>query len=567
MGNDKGFSPRSRGLKAAAAMGYSRSSLAAAACGPFGSVTVRASSSGPRAEAHGYDSGVLPSRRAAARKPSWFARTSASESPPNFSSSAFATSKATTASSTTLAALIALMSLRSQPASVGFIVVRSTLASGLPSVLIGFIAPRTTIGWPLVMPPSMPPAWFVDLVKPSDGVPRWAGSKLISSWTCEPGRRAASKPRPISTPLNAWMPTTAAARRLSSRAFHQALDDDAIELSFSADRDNLQGRMKTLSRNTARAFELLALAVGAARIDPEATERVRAQVLASLRRESNDPDHAAARLFRLHSYPDHPYGRPTKGDLAILPTITRDDILAMRGRVMARDALRIAVVGAIDAAALGREIDRVFAGLPARADLQPVADVAMAGVGECHVTAIDLPQSTIRFGRAGLRRDDPDYVAATVVNHCLGGGAFTARLYKEVREKRGLCYSVYAQNADLDHSAMMVGATSTKNERAREAIDVIRGEIDAIARGGVGEEELDKARKYLIGSYALRFDTSRKIAGHLCSLQLDGYGVDRLDERNALIAAVTVEDAARAAGRLYGDGGLLITVAGRPVGL
>ena len=354
---------------------------------------------------------------------------------------------------------------------------------------------------------------------------------------------------------------------LDSEAFHQALEDNAIEMSFSADRDNLQGRMKTLSRNTARAFELLALAVRDARIDPEATERVRSQVFASLKREMNDPDHAAARLFRIHSYPNHPYGQPVKGDLAILPTITRDDIVAMRGRVMARDTLRIAVVGAIDAAALGREIDRVFADLPAHAELMPVADVAIGGVGERHVTTIDLPQSTIRFGRAGLRRDDPDYVAATVVNHCLGGGAFTARLYKEVREKRGLCYSVYAQNADLDHTAMMVGATSTKNERAREAIDVISSEIDLMARDGVDAAELDKAQRYLIGSYALRFDTSRKIAGHLCSLQLDGYDVDRLDERNALIAAVTLEDAARVAGRLYGDGGLLITIAGRPIGL
>ncbi len=354
---------------------------------------------------------------------------------------------------------------------------------------------------------------------------------------------------------------------LDSAAFHQALEDEAIELSFSADRDNLQGRMKTLSRNMGRAFELLALAVLDARIDAEATERVRSQIFASLKRETNDPDHAAARLFRLHSYPNHPYGRPTKGDLAILPTITRDDIVAMRGRVMARDTLKVAVVGAIDPDTLGREIDRVFAGLPAHADLTPVPDVVIGGVGERHVAAIDLPQSTIRFGRAGLRRDDPDYTAASVVNHCLGGGAFTARLYKEVREKRGLCYSVYSQNADLDHSAMMVGATSTKNERALEAIDVIRGEIDGIARDGVGASELAKAQKYLIGSYALRFDTSRKIAGHLCSLQLDGYDVDRLDRRNALIAAVTVDAAARAAKRLYGDGELLITVAGRPVGM
>ena len=150
-----------------------------------------------------------------------------------------------------------------------------------------------------------------------------------------------------------------------------------------------------------------------------------------------------------------------------------------------------------------------------------------------------MPQSTIRFGRPGILRGDPDYDVTTVVNHCLGAGSFTSRFYKEVREKRGLCYSVYSQNSELDHTSMFVGATSTKNERAQEAIDTIRTEIDLMAKDGIGDDELDKAKKYLVGSYALRFDTSRKIAGQLCNLQLDGYGVDRLDSRNESIARVT----------------------------
>ncbi len=352
---------------------------------------------------------------------------------------------------------------------------------------------------------------------------------------------------------------------LDSSAFHQALDDRAIELSFSADRDALQGRLKTLSRHSERAFELLALTVNQARLDPEAIERVRGQLGASLRNEVNDPDHAAARLFRQNSYPEHPYGQPVKGDLDILSTLTREDLVTMRTRLLARDNLKVAVVGAIDAATLGRELDCVFASLPAKASLAAVSTVTFDGTGTRHLRTIDLPQSTIRFGRQGIMRSDPDFNVATVVNHCLGGGAFTARLYKEVREKRGLCYSVYSQNSELDHAAMFVGATSTKNARVTEAIDTIRDEIVKLSTDGIPEDELDKAKKYLTGSYALRFDTSRKIAGQLVSLQLDGYGVDRLDTRNASIAAVNVEDAARVAKRLLGDGDLLITIAGKPI--
>jgi zinc protease len=151
-----------------------------------------------------------------------------------------------------------------------------------------------------------------------------------------------------------------------------------------------------------------------------------------------------------------------------------------------------------------------------------------------------------------------------VVNHILGGGIFSARLFREVREKRGLAYSVYSQLVTYDHAAMFYGGTSTKNERAADSMAVIEKEISSLSDFGPTEEELDKAKKYLIGSYALRFDTSTKIAGQLVNLQSEGFGVEYLDERNKLIAAVTMEDAKRASKRLFGDTKLLVTVAGNP---
>ncbi len=154
-----------------------------------------------------------------------------------------------------------------------------------------------------------------------------------------------------------------------------------------------------------------------------------------------------------------------------------------------------------------------------------------------------------------------------VVNHVLGGGVFSARLFREVREKRGLAYSVYSQLATYDHAAMLIGSTSTKNERAAESLHVIEAEIRSLGEQGPQEDELDKAKNYLIGSYDLRFDTSTKIASQLVHIQTEGYGVEYLDERNRLIAAVSLEDAKRAAKRLLGDAQLLVAVAGRPVGM
>jgi zinc protease len=352
-----------------------------------------------------------------------------------------------------------------------------------------------------------------------------------------------------------------------AEAFHRALDEDAIEISFSADRDVLTGRMQTLSRNCARAFDLLRLAVCEARLDTEPFDRVVKQVAASLKREANDPDYVAGRTFRALSYPNHPYGQPVRGDLASLPTIGRSDLGDIRAAMFARDNLKVAAVGAIDATTLAKHLDEVFGPLPAKAELAPVSPSGFSGEGTRKVVELDVPQSTIRFGRQGIGRKDPDFIPATVVNHILGGGIFSARLFREVREKRGLAYSVYSQLVTFDNAAMLCGGTSTKNERAAESMSVIEAEIVNLATVGPTEAELDKAKKYLVGSYALRFDTSTKIAGQLARMQSDGFDVTYLDARNKLIAAVTMADAKRAAGRLFGDGKLLVAVAGRPDGM
>jgi zinc protease len=340
-----------------------------------------------------------------------------------------------------------------------------------------------------------------------------------------------------------------------------------VEISFSAGRDSFNGRMKTLTRHLDAAAGLLRLAVCEPRLDEDAIERVRSQMIASLKREAKDPDALAGKAWREAAFGTHPYALPSRGDLDTIPAITREDLIAMRKRLMARGNLKIAVVGAIDAAKLALLLDDIFGALPARGDLAPVPDVTMASMGERRIVDLDVPQSTIRFGLPGLSRHDPDFWAGVVVNHILGGGVFSARLFREVREKRGLAYSVHSQLVNYDHADLFSGGTSTKNERALESLSVIEDEIRQLAEEGPTEEELDKARKYLIGSYALRFDTSTKIAGNLAHLQVEGYPVEFLDERNGHIAAVTLEDTKRVARRLFLGKKLLVAAAGRPTGM
>jgi zinc protease len=357
------------------------------------------------------------------------------------------------------------------------------------------------------------------------------------------------------------------AGELDSQAFQQALDEKAIELNFRNDRDHMAGRMRTLVKNLDRAAELLRLAVNAPRFDEEPFVRVREHANARLRHDANDPGTVAAKTWRANAFRGHPYGLPAEGALDTLARIERADLVAAAKRTLARDRLVVAVVGAIDEQGAADLVDRAFADLPAKGDLKSVPEAPFKRLGEVDVVPLDVPQSTIRFGRPALKRDDPDFIPSIVAAHVLGGsGNMTSRLFREVREKRGLAYTVFGNLYALDHGGFFYGGTTTKNERARESFDVALAEIRDVALNGLGDEELEKGKTYLVGSYPLRFDTSAKIASQLVQIQLEGRPPEWLVERNRLIAAVTPASLKRAAARALGDGALHTTVVGKPEG-
>ncbi len=349
---------------------------------------------------------------------------------------------------------------------------------------------------------------------------------------------------------------------LDSSAFHDRLERRAIQMTFQTSRDYLRGALRMLKDDRDEAFDLLRLALTEPRFDTEPVERIRAQMASALRRESTTPSSLGNRAFWRLAFPDHPYGKPTNGTLESLPTIQAGDLNDYRRRVLAKDTLKIAVVGDIDAAALGKLLDLAFGKLPAKAQLTPVPDVAVAAPPQRVFVPLDVPQTAIMFGGPGLKRDDPDFMTAYVLNHILGGGALSSRLYREVREKRGLAYSVYESLIWMNRSALFAGATATRADRASETADTVTSEIRRMAEEGPTQTELDEAKSYLKGSQMLALDTSSKIAGALVQYQIDNLGIDYIEKRNALVDAVTLADAKRVAKRLWGQG-LLTVVVGR----
>lgn len=352
---------------------------------------------------------------------------------------------------------------------------------------------------------------------------------------------------------------------LDAKAFQQRLDKNAVELSFRSQRDNFYGSIRILRNHLDEGMDLLRLALTAPRFDADAIERIRAQILSGLRRETTDPNDIASRLWWKTAFPSHPYGQPLNGTLESVPTIEAADLRGYVRRVFARDNLKIAVVGDIDAETLKPVLDKVFGTLAARSDLAPVPSARIEGVGKKLFVDLDVPQAVLNFGGAGIARKDKDFIPAFIVNHILGGGAFSSRLYREVREKRGLAYSVYSFLLPMERAALFMGGTATRADRAKETLGLIEAEIRRLAEEGPTKDELDKAKSYLRGSYALGFDTSTKIAGQLLQIQLDDLGIDYINKRNGLIDAVTLGDVKRVAKRLL-DGGIFATMVGPTVG-
>jgi zinc protease len=354
------------------------------------------------------------------------------------------------------------------------------------------------------------------------------------------------------------------AGEFDSMGFQEREQGLAMRMEFDAARDVMRGHVQTLTANRDEVFDLVRLALTKPRFDGDAVERVRAQILASLKFDENDPGTVASLAWDRTAFRDHPYGRPIKGTKESIAAITRDDLKDYVKRVYARDKLVISVVGDIDAETLGKALDHIFGDLPLNSVLAPVAEAAPPLGPTREIIEMDVPQSVAQFGHRGIARKDNDFIPAYMLNYILGGGGFSSRLMEEVREKRGLAYSVNSNLFPYKHGSVFVGNVATKNEAVGQSLEVIESELKRLAEQGPTEEELADAKSYLTGAYALRFESSASIANQLLWIQIEDLGIDYVNKRNALIEAVTLEDIKRVAKRLIDADHLITTIVGRP---
>lgn len=354
---------------------------------------------------------------------------------------------------------------------------------------------------------------------------------------------------------------------LESQVFQKELQDLSIGLSFGSTRDDFTGSVKTLTRNKARAFELLQLALTKPRFDAEPVERMRAANLSRIRSSMSEPDWIAARILNDLAFTGHPYAQNSGGTLTTLASITPDDLRAFHKNNLGKNNLFVSVAGDITKEELATLLDQVFGALPTVKLPAVPKTTSLQNENTVNVYKKDIPQTIVEMLQPGIDRKDTDYQVAQVMNFILGSSGFGSRLTEEIREKRGLTYGIYSYFMDMEYFDGLEVSTSTENKNAGEIIAMTKAEWEKMKDAPVTADELKDAKTYLTGSLPLSLTSTDAIAGLLLSLQMDDLPLDYLDQREKIINATTEADVQRVAKKILQEDKMTVVLVGTPEGV
>lgn len=354
---------------------------------------------------------------------------------------------------------------------------------------------------------------------------------------------------------------------MDSQAFQKALNDQSITLTYSAGRDGFGGELKTLTRNSQKAFELLALSLTAPRFDAEAVTRMKDANLMRIKSSLSEPDWMAARLINDRAFSGHPYSKNSGGTLSGLNSVTSADLRKFKETYLTQERLLIAAAGDIKAETLGPAIDKIFGSLPKTATAQPVKDITITNAGQTYLYEQSIPQTMIEVMLPAFDNKDKDFYALQVLNYVYGGAGFGSRLMEEAREKRGLTYGIFSNLLDFRHTDAMGISVSTKNESAGEVLDIIRAQMTRLQNEKVSDKELSDAKSYITGSMPLALTSTDDIAGMMLSLRATDLPIDYLDGYADKIRAVSADDIQRVAKRVLTPENMVVALVGKPAGI
>lgn len=356
------------------------------------------------------------------------------------------------------------------------------------------------------------------------------------------------------------------AGELDAQGFFKGMEELNMSFSCGASNESTFCNASMLTDNADDSFEMIALALAEPRFDDGPFERFLREQEVGLKTRETNPQYLASRARAAALYPDHAYARETSAES--IAAITQDAMRAQKDLLMVKEGMLVTAVGAMSPEELAPLIDQAVAGLPESSETAETSDVVL-GAPKAEPVIVDLPQpqSLVTFAAPAMKREDPDFYTAVVLNYTFGGGGFESRLMKDLRVEKGLTYGVYTQVSSEDKIQLWSGGGQTKNESAGEFIAGVKANMETMVADGMTEEELANAKAYLTGSYPLGFDSNAKIAARMMGVRLDELPVDFFDKRNAMVEAVTLEDVNRVAAEYLSPDNFTFVVVGQPEGL
>lgn len=357
---------------------------------------------------------------------------------------------------------------------------------------------------------------------------------------------------------------TAGAGDLNADAFEQQIQELAMKVEFAPGNDEITCTIHALSETRDEVAQLLNLVLTRARFDDEHVERVRRRLLSYHGAEARTPSAVAKAQWNAVAFPGHPYAHHIAGTATSVQNITSEDLRGQYLRVFARDRLTVVAVGDISEHELGNFLDRLFAGLPATSELAEIPPIEPVTGGRLRVAEMELPQSTVFFGTQFIPFDSPDLVPAMVLNVILGRDALSSRLGSSLRQNSGLTFSTTTWLEPRRNGVVFRGSFASRNDSAGRALEILRTEMQKMADGDIGEDELDDAKAHISGFYLQVYVSHAEVAARLLRLAMAGFGPDVIQSRKAAFAAVTLDDLKRVARHLLDPDNLIVSIAGTP---
>ena len=331
---------------------------------------------------------------------------------------------------------------------------------------------------------------------------------------------------------------------LDSNQIATAFEDVGAQFGNSSQRDMAMLRMRSLTADSALkpALTMFTTVLTQPDFPQDAFNRIQKQVLIGLQAEKQSPSAISSRAFYKSLYGEHPYAAMPSGNAPSVKKLTQTSLKSFyKEYYVAKNAVVI-LVGAIDKAHAKMIAEQIMSGLPTGQVADKIEAVSLLKTAKKVVIKHPSSQTHIAMGQAGINRGDKDYFALYVGNHILGGSGLVSRLSNEVREKRGLSYSVYSYFRPMRELGPYQFGLQTRNDQADEALTVMTNTLTDFIKNGPTEAELVAAKQNITGGFALRVDSNSKIAGYLAMIGFYGLPLSYLDTFKASVNNVTIDD-------------------------